>query len=332
MEINFVNLFVCPECDGALFWSEENCVCNVCGGKFPFKDGFPRFVSGSTHENFAIQWKKFADVQLDSKNKTICSRDRLLDQTEMRPEEFKGKTILEVGCGAGRFTEILLGFGAKVASVDYSAAVEACAESNKIFRKNGQLVNAQADVFALPFQKSSFDIVVGLGMLQHTGNAKEALQSLWEHVKPGGILIVDRYQISFRSWHPLKYFVRFFIRRFPAMTILKWAQATCDVFIPIERFMLRHLQGGRGKKYFRFIFNRSLNSVFPLNLEIEGKLDADTAYRWSVLDTFDMWAPRYDEPATFSTWQKELLSLPDGQVLVCKNCGQGNAGLVRRGM
>jgi len=322
--------FFCPDCHKGLIVSDIELSCQHCAKDFRIEGEIPRFVQGSTHENFAIQWKKFADVQLDSKNKTTCSRDRLLDQTEMRPEDFKGKTVLEIGCGAGRFTEVLLGFGAKVVSSDYSAAVEACAQSNDLFRKKGQLVNAQADVFALPFKKRSFDMVVGLGMLQHTGNANKALQCLWECVKPGGILIVDRYQISLRSWYPFKYLIRPFVMRLPAMTILRLAQRTCAFFIPIQLFLLSHLQGQGIKKYFRYMVNRSLISTFPLNLQIEGKLDADTAYRWSVLDTFDMWAPRYDEPATFGVWKKELLSLPEGEVIVCKSCGQGNTGVVRR--
>ena len=326
----FCDLFSCPHCQQGLILNDAMLTCAHCKEDFRIDKGIPRFVSGQIHENFAIQWKKFADVQLDSKNGTSCSRDRLLDQSEMLPEDFKEKTVLEVGCGAGRFTEILLSFGAKVISVDYSAAVEACAESNKFFRGNGQLFNAQADIFALPFKNRSFDIVVGLGILQHTGNARKALQCLWERVRPGGALLVDRYQISFRSLHPLKYFARPFIRMLSPMAILKGAERTCAFSIPVQRFLLSHFQGQGFKKYFRFIINRSLNSTFPLNLEIEGKLDADTAYRWSVLDTFDMWAPTYDEPATFSAWQKDLSSLPDGHVVVCKDCGQGNTGVVRR--
>jgi len=321
---------VCPACKDPLLWGERDARCGGCGKSYPVVDAMPRFVTSSTHDNFAIQWKRFADVQLDSKNGTTCSRDRLLDQSGLMPEEFAGKVILEVGCGAGRFTEILLSFGASVIAVDYSAAVEACAGSNAGFSERGRLFNAQADVFALPFKKREFDIVIGYGMLQHTGDASKALGCLWECVKPGGLLLVDRYQLSLRAAHPVKYALRPLLKHFPDMTVLAFAEKTCSVLVPVQRFILRRLQGGGFKKYIRYLANRSLNSTYPINLEIGGTLKPDIAYRWSVLDTFDMWAPKYDQPATYSAWKRELEGLESGRVAICKSGGQGNVGVVRR--
>ena len=37
----------------------------------------------------------------------------------------RGKNVLEVGCGAGRFTEVMLAAGARVFACDLSSAVEA---------------------------------------------------------------------------------------------------------------------------------------------------------------------------------------------------------------
>jgi 2-polyprenyl-3-methyl-5-hydroxy-6-metoxy-1,4-benzoquinol methylase len=330
MSADFVKFFACPKCDGRFSWNEKGCSCGSCKTGFQATKGIVRFVSGTIHDNFAIQWKKFADVQLDSRNRSACSRDRLLDQSGMRPEDFSGKDILEVGCGAGRFTEILLGFGANVIAVDYSEAVEACADSNKAFREKGRLFNAQADVFSLPLKDKAFDIVVGFGMLQHTGNARKALECLWARVKPGGTLLVDRYQLSLRSTHPLKYALRPVFKFFSPLAVLKMAETTCYVLVPIQRFLLKSLRGGGINKYMRYILNRSLNSTYPINLEIEGKIDKDTAYRWSILDTFDMWAPKYDEPATFTAWKRELEGLANGEVIICKSGGQGNVGVVRR--
>lgn len=332
MSSDFVNFFICSECGGRFFWDDKGCSCDSCGIGFPSSKGIVRFVSGMIHNNFSIQWKKFSDVQLDSKNGSSCSRDRMLDQSGMSPGDFNGKNVLEVGCGAGRFTEILLGFGANVIAMDYSGAVEVCADSNKAFREEGKLFNAQADVFSLPLKNMAFDIVVGFGMLQHTGNARKAIKCLWRCVKPGGVLLVDRYQLSLRSAHPLKYILRPAIKFFPPLSILKMAEATCHVLVPVQRLLLKGLRGDGVRKYLRYILNRSPNSIYPLNLEIEGKICKDTAFRWSVLDTFDMWAPKYDEPATFATWKLELESLPGGEVIICKSGGQGNVGVVRRKM
>jgi hypothetical protein len=94
--------------------------------------------------------------------------------------------------------------------------------------------------------------------------------------------------------------------------------------------LLRATSGEGPLRLARYVINRSPNSVYPLNLEIDGTLDSETAFRWSVMDTFDMWAPQYDSPQSFSAWKSDLEHLQGGEVLVCKAGGQGNVGVVRR--
>lgn len=324
------SLFICPRCSASFEWHKNEIVCTECGNQIKILDCIPRFVTSLTHDNFAIQWKKFSDVQLDSHNGTTCSRDRLLAQCGLQPEDFKGKKILEVGCGAGRFTEILVNFGAKIISVDYSSAVEACALNNASAFERGQLTLAQADVFSLPFKLKTFDIVMCYGVLQHTGNANLALKCLWEHVAVGGVLLVDRYQLSFRHFLPFKYLLRPLMKRMHPLKVLALAENTCKLLVPLQRKVLRSLKGDGFKRYIRHVINRSPNSVYPLNLEIEGKLTPEIAFQWSVLDTFDQWAPKYDMPQTLTAWRAFLEKLQGGEVIHCGTAGQGNIGLVKR--
>ena len=55
------------------------------------------FMDEDYHENFGYQWNKFSKLQLDSHNGSLESRDRLLEQSELNPEDFKDKIILEIG-------------------------------------------------------------------------------------------------------------------------------------------------------------------------------------------------------------------------------------------
>ena len=55
--------------------------------------------------NFSNQWKDFNYVQVDSFNKTKISEDYLRDLLFNDLNQLKNKNILEIGCGAGRFTE-----------------------------------------------------------------------------------------------------------------------------------------------------------------------------------------------------------------------------------
>lgn len=321
--------FVCPSCGGALTWAEEECRCDACRLVAPIVDGLPRFVRDGAQESFSLQWNRFWDVQLDSRNGTTLSRDRLLEQSRLTRDDFRGKLVLEVGCGAGRFTEVLLAFGAKVIATDYSAAVDACARTNSAARQSATLLTAQADVFHLPLRQE-FDIVLGYGMLQHTGNPRRALECLWSRVKPGGVLLVDRYAADLRQGSPLKYAMRPFTRRIPATTLLEAIEAFCRRAVPVERAILSRIQGNGLQRFVRYVVNRSPNSVYPINLEIEGKIDHDVAFRWSVLDTFDQYAPLYDRPCTESQWKRELTRLKFGAVERIGRSGQGHVGVVRR--
>src|SRR4051794_2522394 len=96
------------------------------GDSFPVRDGIPRFVESSGYAAaFGAQWNAYRRTQLDSFTGVPASRDRARrivgDETWARLPELR---VLEVGCGAGRFTEVLLAAGADVTSVDLSEAVD----------------------------------------------------------------------------------------------------------------------------------------------------------------------------------------------------------------
>src|SRR5438477_7570196 len=93
---------------------------------FPIIRGIPRFVSsGERMESFGVQWRHYRRTQLDSYTGLSFSRDRLKRCLgENLWQSLSGKMVLEAGCGAGRFTEVLLAEQAVVTSVDLSSAVE----------------------------------------------------------------------------------------------------------------------------------------------------------------------------------------------------------------
>ena len=79
------------------------------GERFPVVNGIPRFVPAENYADaFGFQWKNFARTQLDSHSGTPITRIRLERCLGFPIDQLRGKEVLEVGSGAGRFTELLL--------------------------------------------------------------------------------------------------------------------------------------------------------------------------------------------------------------------------------
>ena len=73
--------------------------------------------------NFGHQWKDFQNVQIDSLNNNEISYKFLKRLLFNNEEILKDKIVLEIGCGAGRFTEYLVKKTKLCVSVDLSSAI-----------------------------------------------------------------------------------------------------------------------------------------------------------------------------------------------------------------
>jgi SAM-dependent methyltransferase len=255
------------------------------GEHYPVRDGIPRFVDQLDYvESFGEQWKRYRRVQLDSETGKSLSRSRLLDGTGWSPEELRDELVLEVGCGAGRFTEVLLECGANVVAVDASAAVDACRET---CGDNPRLSLVQADLFALPFHRTSFDRVFCYGVLQHTPDPERAFRALVEQVRPGGLIAADIYRhreyidrwSAKRLWRPLT-------TRMPRDRLRRIIEWYIPGWLPIDN-KLKSVPG----------LGRFLVSVVPCwNPRGLFELTWEEEVAWTTLDTFDALAPKYDKP------------------------------------
>jgi 2-polyprenyl-3-methyl-5-hydroxy-6-metoxy-1,4-benzoquinol methylase len=266
------------------------------GAEYPIMHGVPRFVPKENYANsFGFQWNRFRETQLDSHTGVPISRDRFYKSTEWSPGDLKGKMVLEVGCGAGRFTEILLSAGAIVVALDYSNAVDVCWK-NYYLHPNLNVV--QGDIYNLPFQEETFDFVFCFGVLQHTPDVKKAFMSLVPQLKKGGHLAVDVYRKRLRTIFWSKYWIRPFTCRMDPERLFRQVEKWVPVLLPVSIFIGRIPFVGKKLRYLIPVVN--YDGIFPLtNVQIR---------EWAILDTFDMLSPRYDQPqstATLLSWLKE---------------------------
>jgi SAM-dependent methyltransferase len=247
------------------------------GDSFPIERGIPRFVPISNYADaFGLQWKRYRLTQLDSYSGTTISRDRIrrcLGQELWA--DLANKQILECGCGAGRFTEILLGKGAQVTSIDLSDAVDANMEN---FPVSDTHRVAQADILKIPFKERQFDVVFCLGVIQHTPNPKATIAQLYEQVKPGGSLVIDHYTHSLSIYTKTSLLIRPFLKRLPPADGIKWTEWLVDTLLPVHK-KVRHF---RPAQMFlsRISPVRCYYRAFP---QLSDKLHRE----WALLDTHD---------------------------------------------
>jgi SAM-dependent methyltransferase len=279
------------------------------------RNGIPRFVRDDGYaESFGEQWNRYRRVQLDSATGKPLSRRRLFEGTGW-PERLDGERVLEIGCGAGRFTEVLLAAGAEVWAVDASSAVDATRAN---LGDAERLHLAQADLFDLPLERGAFDRVLCFGVLQHTPDPRRAFLAVAEHARPGGSIAADVYRrqpyvdrwSAKTLWRPLT-------RRLPPNALRRAVEWYVPRWLPIDTRLARIPKLGR-----------FLTAVVPC-WNYTGLLDLDREQleAWAILDTFDALSPRYDSPQTLEA----VREWADAAGLVAADVAYGGNGIEVRG-
>jgi ubiquinone/menaquinone biosynthesis C-methylase UbiE len=110
---------------------------------------------------------------------------------------YQGKSLLEVGCGAGIDLVRFARAGAVVTGIDLSTtAIE-------LARKNIEQNGLKADLWvmngeSMQFPDNSFDVVYAHGVLQYTADVEKMVAEIHRVVKPGGGVVVMVYNRN--SW------------------------------------------------------------------------------------------------------------------------------------
>lgn len=282
-ELGFPPL-LCPACRKDL---SADGVCLSCGHAVPRPDGVFQLVEDGYASSFGAQWREFARTQLDSATGTHISEQRFADVTGWSPALLSGRSVLDVGCGAGRFTEVAIKWGAHVTAVDLSGAVYA-ARANVAHGERARFV--QGDARALPFAPASFDFVFSIGVAQHTPDPLAFVRAVAGMVRPGGKAALWVYERRPTALLSTRYFLRPVTRHLPQHWNRRIASALVGTFFPLAERVDRMPEPVR----------KLVLKTLPIAVYLgQLPLGREAQREWSLLDTLDWYSPRYDRPQTF---------------------------------
>jgi 2-polyprenyl-3-methyl-5-hydroxy-6-metoxy-1,4-benzoquinol methylase len=305
---------VCPMDLSALQAGAEDELRCDRGHLFRVRHGIPRLLASENNyaDAFGEQWIEYRITQLDSYTRTDISKDRLrrcLGEDLWHSLRQPGRVeILETGCGAGRFTEILLQLpAASVTSTDLSSAVEPNKANCPLSDRHRIL---QCDINQLPFSSGQYDIVVCLGVVQHTKNSERTMEDLYKQVKPGGWLVMDHYTQTLSYYTKLsEWLLRPVLKRVSPALGLKVTKALTRVFFPLHR-AVRHAKPLQ-MMVSRFSPLLTYYHAFP-------QLTDELQYEWAELDTHDSLTDYYKHLRSARSIRSTLQELGSRNVWVQK--------------
>lgn len=176
----------------------------------------PKNIDEKVVEGFGHEWTYFDQSNLDA-----VEQERLFNQYfEKFPWESLSKDAIgfDLGCGSGRWAELVAPKVGKLYLIDPSNAIE-------IARKNlAGFANCEfhrADVDNIPLPDGSCDFGYSLGVLHHIPDTEDALRKCVSKLKPGAPFLLylyyafDNRPVWFRAVWKITDIFRRFISRLP---------------------------------------------------------------------------------------------------------------------
>jgi len=122
--------------------------------------------------------------------------------------DLAGKDVLEVGLGYGTVASALMKQGANYHGLDIADGPVEMAQCRAKLQENEADVRPdvrsdirQGSILECPFANDSFDHIVSIGCLHHTGDLPRAIDEVFRVLKPGGSAVIMVYHaLSYRQW------------------------------------------------------------------------------------------------------------------------------------
>lgn len=214
--------------------------CAQCRRAYPISGGIPRLLPDElskdkqeTAAGFGYSWKVFNHLD------EVYEQQFLDWVSPVSRDFFKGKLVLDAGCGKGRHSWCSGRFGAKdVIGLDLSEAVEV-AYLNTREMPNVHII--QGDIYNLPF-RVQFDYIYSVGVLHHLPDPGGGFHSLSKVLKPGATISAWVYGRENNGWitnfvNPFREHVATKLPRL-MLRFVSW-MLTVFILYPVVKFFYR---------------------------------------------------------------------------------------------
>ncbi len=201
-------LLACPD-SGAPLRLEGGRLRSPEGREFSQAGGIPRLLpreaappkARRTVAAFERQWRAYGALRrLFGKDAAAMARNLHGPRMGARIDAdwYRGKRVLDAGCGHGRYLRAFAALGAEVVGMDIGRGPEEAG----VPLDDPRIGVVQGSVLQAPFRDASFDLVFSDGVIHHTPDAQGAYRELARLVKPGGALYVWVYprEGRLREW------------------------------------------------------------------------------------------------------------------------------------
>jgi SAM-dependent methyltransferase len=210
MRKDALEYLACPSCSATLDLTsgssqasdghvmEGELVCRVRGCRYFIRQGVPVLLtsqvaaaSSETAARFDTQWKHWRQLH------DYYERQFLEWIEPITRADFAGRTVIEGGCGKGRHTALVGGFGPRAL-----VALDLGESAFVAFENTRQLPNvhvAMGDLGAPPVGRV-FDLGFSVGVLHHLPDPAAGFASLVSRVREGGRMVVWVYGQENNEW------------------------------------------------------------------------------------------------------------------------------------
>ncbi len=149
-------------------------------------------IRGGSPDRFGYEWGEYSEMrpeyEVQFRRWTV----------HLRPDDWRGRSFLDVGCGMGRNSYWPLRYGAsRGVSIDIDRRSLEAARRTLAGFPNSTVLPASA--YDIPFE-NEFDIVFSIGVIHHLEQPDRALAGMVRAVRPGGRVLIWVYGLENNRW------------------------------------------------------------------------------------------------------------------------------------